>query len=240
MKLCSVVLTSAIILVFAVGLSSSPAAAFDDCNCEAPDGSCSASISCAGGCIRFCGPSGNCYAECSGAYEFLGMETTLEVQNGTYPELVTKLAHLAGKQLVFSPTKPYVVFNMGFKRSPFWNALDLLSDQGTVQINGQDFEKLKRLRRILLSNERITLCVKNTRVSTFVSDMGGLTGLPLRVSSGSPTSIVNIKLPEATLDEMLAKVSEQTGTKIVEARSDVAKRPASPARSSEAKTGSFR
>jgi len=220
MKIYPVVLTSTVLLVLSFTLSSSPAASLDDCDCVAPDGSCSATVSCAGGCTRFCGNNGNCYAYCSGAYEFLGMETTLELQNGTYPELVSKLSHLSGKELVFSPTKPDSVFNMGFKRTPFWNALDLLSDQGTVQINGQDFERLKRLRRILLSGERITLCVRNTPVSTFVNDMVGLTGLPLRVSAGSPMSLVNIKLPEATLDEMLIKISDQTGTKIVEARQD--------------------
>src|SRR5258706_3558497 len=38
----------------------------DDCDCNAPDGACSVSISCQSGCTRFCGNGGNCYAECSG------------------------------------------------------------------------------------------------------------------------------------------------------------------------------
>lgn len=148
---------------------------------------------------------------------FLAMETTLEMQNATYPQLVSKLSHLSGKKMVFLPTRSDTVFNVGVKRSPFWNALELLSDQGTVQIDGQDFERFKRLRRILLGGERITLCVKNTPVNTFVDDMVGLTGLPLRVTAGNPMSLINIKVSESTLDEMLAKVSEQTNTKIVEA-----------------------
>ena len=212
--------TAVLLIIVSILIGPSPAASLEDCDCVAPDGSCSASISCRGGCTRFCGNNGNCYAECSGFYGFLGAETNLEIQNGTYPELVTRLAHLSGQQLVFSPTRTDIVFNAGFKKTPFWNALELLSDQGTVQIAGQDFERLKRLRRILLSGERITLCVKNTPVNTFVNDIAGLTGLPLRITGGNPMSTINLKLQDATLDEMLAKVSEQTGAKITEAASD--------------------
>jgi hypothetical protein len=209
-----IVLTCILSLLLAsiVGVS---AAVPDDCDCSASDGSCSASISCQGGCTRFCGPGGNCYAECSGDYQFLGAETTLELQNATYPELVTALAHQSGKQVVFAPMKPDLIFNVGFKRAPFWSTLELLSDQGTVQVGGQDFEKLRKLRKILLAGDRITLCVKKTPLATFISDMVGLTGLPLRVTAGSPMALVNIRVSDATLDEMLSKVSEQTGTKIV-------------------------
>jgi len=121
---------------------------------------------------------------------------------------------------VFSPNRYDTVFNVGFKKSPFWNALELLSDQGTVQVDGQDFERLKRLRRVLLTGERVTLCVTNTPVNTFVNDVAGLTGVSLRVTSGNPMALINIKLPEATFDEMLTKVSEQSGTKIVETNMD--------------------
>jgi hypothetical protein len=37
----------------------------DDCDCSASDGSCELSISCRGGCTRFCGSGGNCWGECS-------------------------------------------------------------------------------------------------------------------------------------------------------------------------------
>jgi hypothetical protein len=167
--------------------------------------------------MSFCGDGGNCYAECSGGYMYLAAETTLEVEDARYPDLVNELAKRSGKRVAFTPTVPNMIFNAGFKRSSFWNVLELLSDQGTVQIDGQDFERLRRLRRALLSGERVTLCVKNTPVNVFVNDMIGLTGLALRVDRGSPNSIINVRLPHSTLDEMLLKVSEQTGTKIREA-----------------------
>lgn len=163
-----------------------------------------------------CIGDGDCYGECSGSYEMLATETTLQMQNGTYPPLVAKLASISGRDLAFSPTIPDAVFNADYKKAALWDVLEMLSNRGKVEIAGKDFEKLKRLRRALLSDARISICVGNTPVRTFVSDMAGLTGLPLRISTGRPMAIVNVKLQNVTLNEILAKVSEQTGTKIVE------------------------
>jgi hypothetical protein len=192
------------------------ASTMEDCSCSAPDGTCSASISCPRGCIDHCVGQGDCYAECSGAFEMFGMETTLQLQNGTYPQLVASLARVSGRDIAFSPTKPDAVFNADYKKALLWDVFDMLSERGTVQIAGKDFEKLKRLRKALLSGMKISLCVGKTPVSTFVNDMASLTGLSLRIASGKPMAVVNIKLQEVSLDEILAKVSEQTGTKIVE------------------------
>jgi len=146
----------------------------------------------------------------------LGAETTFEMQNATYPQLVAELARISGKAIAFSPAKPDTKFNLGFKKAALWDALEFLSDRGTVRIAGKDFEWLRKLRKSLLSGEKISLGIQNTPVSTFVNDMAGLTGLPLRITSGRPMAIVNVELQDATLDDILAKVSEQTGTKITE------------------------
>lgn len=228
-KLSAAVLTSVLILFLASTLTpsypfpastlthSSPAPTIEDCSCTASDGSCSASISCPNGeCIANCLPQNDCLAECSGFYQMLGMETTLQLQNGTYPQLVAELARISRRDVAFSPLKPDVLVNADYKRAVLWDVLDLLSDRGTVRIAGRDFERLKRLRRSLLSGTRISLCVGNTPVHTFVNDMAGLTGLPLRITAGRPMAMVNVKLQDVTLDDILVKVSEQTGTKIIE------------------------
>jgi hypothetical protein len=142
------------------------------------------------------------------------------MQNASYPQLVAELARASGKDITFSPTTPDMVFNVGFKRATLWDALKLLSDQGTVQVAGQDFEKLKRLRRSLLTGEKFSFCVTNTPVNTFVSDVAGLTGLPLRITAGRPTAMINVKLQDATLTDMISAVSEQTDTKIIEESAD--------------------
>lgn len=221
-KLSITLLTS----VFVMSLISSPihsastGLTFDDCSCVAPDGSCSASISCSGGCTQFCGNNDNCRASCSGAHGFYGDELTFQMDNGTYPRLVAELARRSGKEIAFSPAKPSMVFNVGFKRATLWDALKLLSEQGTLRIDGQDFENLKRLRSSLLSDEKFSFCVKNTPVNTFINDLIGLTGLPLRISSGSPKATINIKLENVTLSEILTAVANQTGTEITQASPD--------------------
>jgi hypothetical protein len=108
------------------------------------------------------------------------------------------------------------LFNLGLKKAPLWEGLQLLADRGTVRIAGKDFESFIRLRQALLSGQRFNFGVKNTPVNTFVTDLVGLTGLPLRITRGRPMAIANVELDGVTLDEMIAKVSEQTGTKIDE------------------------
>jgi len=144
------------------------------------------------------------------------MKTSLELQNATYPQLVAALARISGKDIEFSPAKPDATFNTGWKKATLWNLLDMLSDQGTVEIAGKDFEKIKRLRKVLLSGDKVSLCVRGTPVNTFVRDMASLTGLPLRITAGSGMAVVNLKLQRVTLDEILIRVAEQTGTTIKE------------------------
>lgn len=226
----AVILIFALTLFFAAALtysaspltSSASGLIVEDCSCSAPDGTCSASISCQGGCIQHCVGDGDCYGQCSGFYEMLATETSLQMQNGTYPQLVAKLAAISGRDLAFSPTTPDAVFNADYKRAVLWDVLEMLSNRGKVEIAGKDFEKLKRLRRTLLSGARISVCVGNTPVRTFVSDMASLTGLPFRISAGRPMAIVNVKLQNVTLNEILDKVSQQTGTKIIEEGADPA------------------
>lgn len=209
-----------LILTCALTYSASPIVAIEDCFCSAPDGTCSGSISCQGGCILHCVGDGECYGECSGFYQMFATETTVQMQNATYSQLVAKLARISGKDLAFSPSNPDTMFNAEYKKALYWDVLDILSNRGKVQIAGKDFEKLKRLRRTLLSGERISLCVGNTPVHTFVNDMAGLTGLPLRITAGKPMAMVNVKLQNVSLSDILVKVSEQTGTKIIEEGAD--------------------
>ena len=228
MKKSSAVLLTAVLFLAVLSTpirSAISGPVFQDCYCRAIDGSCWVSISCEGGCIKFCGPNGDCSAECSGSMSSFGAEINLEMSEGTYSELTSKLAKISGKELTFSSTsadlaKPDALLNVGLKRAPLWDGLQLLADRGTVRIGGKDFESFIRLRQALLSGQRFNFGVKNTPVNTFVTDLAGLTGLPLRITSGRPMATVNLELNEVTLDEILTRVSEQTGAKIVESNDD--------------------
>jgi hypothetical protein len=216
-------LTAALVLaiISAPQESKSRAVPFKSCSCSAPDGSCSVTISCQGGCDKFCGNGDNCWATCSGFFSDLALETNIEIVNGNSSQLTTKLGEISGRDISFSPArkddpKSDVIDNLGFQKSPLWNALEFLSDRGTVRFGGKDFESLRRLRKTLLAGKRLNFGVNDTPVNTFVNDLAGLTGLRLRIVSGSQMALVNVELPNATLDEIIKEVSKQTGTVIVE------------------------
>lgn len=219
----TIAFTLTLAIAFTLSASTDPgnaASLISDCSCTAPDGSCSVSVSCTGGCIKFCGNNDNCSASCSGSYTFYSNEVTFEMQNGNYPRLVSELSRASGKDLTFSPARPDMAFNVGFKKAMLWDVLKLLSDQGTVNIGGQDFEKMKRLRKSLLSGERVSFGVSNTPVNTFVNDLSSLTGLKLKIAGGSQRATVNVQLQDATLSDILLAVSEQTGTKVIDEDND--------------------
>lgn len=207
--------TAAIVLVVAFTRSTSSAVR-NDCSCSARDGSCSASGSCSGGgCTASC-PSDGCNVHCSGFYSMLQTEMTLQMQGATNKRLVAEVARVSGKEVAFSSKRPDVPFNLDVKGAPLWDVLEILSDNGTLLIGGEDFEKLRLTRRALLSGEKISMCVQNTPVSTFVTDLAGLTGLPIHITGGNARATVNVKLRDVTLQDIIAQVSEQTGAKITE------------------------
>ena len=157
---------------------------------------------------------GDCEANCSGFYQFFGLETTIQLQNGTNGQLVSELARISGKQISYSPTRPNELVNADYKKAVFWDVLEVLADRGTVQIAGRNFEKYRRLREVMLSDSRFSTCISNTPVTTYVNDLSGLTGLPLHITSGPPMGVINLKVKNVTLKELLDKVYDETGTRI--------------------------
>jgi hypothetical protein len=227
LKVNAAVLTSALLVVLAtLPSSASPSVAFDDCSCTAPDSSCSVTIpDCNGQCQKYCGSNGDCWGECSGFYRVFALETNIELPYGDYSLLTSLLAQTAGKNISFTrstsdPGRSDMLFNVGFKKAPLWDVLRFLADRGTVRIGGRDFESILRLRKVLLSGERLNFGVKNTPVNIFVSDLEGITGLPLRVVGGNPITVANVELPDATLDEIIAEVEKETETRIVDRSRD--------------------
>lgn len=215
-KLSAAFLTSVFTLLLALAftISAHPTLLRQQCQCRAPDNSCSTSIACTGGCNAICDPNGGCISYCSGYYGFFQTGVTLQMENGTYPQLIAELARIGGRDLAFSPLRPGKVFNMDAKGATLWDILMTLSDRGTVRVGGQDFEMFKKLRSNLRSGKKVSMSVRQTSVSTFVSDMAALTGLHLQITGGSPTAEVDLQLEDVTLDETLSAVLEQTGVTI--------------------------
>jgi hypothetical protein len=211
-------LAIALAIVFASTFTapSSHALVRESCSCTAPDGSCSVSIQCPGGCTHFCGNDDNCYASCSGHAGGLGVELPLESQSVSSSKVVAESSRVSGRYITFSAKRPDKVVKVSLKKATVWEALELLSKHGTVLVDGQNFEKLKSLRKILLYDQKISYCVKDLRVGTMVNELSTLTGLPLRITEGDPTATVNICLQEVTLWDIISDASAQSGVKIVE------------------------
>jgi hypothetical protein len=138
------------------------------------------------------------------------------MQNSNSKQLFTALARISGKDVSFSSFGPDESFNLDIKRALLWDVLDNLSTSGSIRIAGEDFEQLKDLRRALLSGEKISFCVQNTPVKILVNDLSNLSGLPIRITAGRARTIVNLKLQNVSLKDILLKVAEQTGTQITD------------------------
>jgi hypothetical protein len=152
----------------------------------------------------------------------LALETNIRIVNGSSAQLTAKLSEISGRDVSFSPArkedpKSDLIYDLGFEKAPLWNALEFLSDRGTVRFGGKDFESLRRLRKTLLAGKRLNFGVNDTPVSTFVNDLAGLTGLRLQIVHGPQMALANVELQDATLDEIIREVEQRTGTRIVEA-----------------------
>ena len=218
-EICTMNRRCAVIIIWAFCIAASPTLAQTTCSCTAPDGNCSAAITCRRGCIRFCGINGECWAECTDRPAY--RTTTVEIQNGTYSQLLEALRSSSLKHLEFIPTNPDARVDVAFKRAPLWDAFEFLSERGTLRIDGSDFESLRKQRKALLSGDTISLSVVNKPVREFVDDMVFLTGLDLRVTGGRRNALVNMNLRNVTLRQILSLVSIQTGAKIKEFKNTV-------------------
>jgi hypothetical protein len=186
----------------------------EDCSCAATDGSCSAGTSCPGGCIAYC-PSGGCYAKCVGHREIVYTDqVTLQMRNSNSRQLSAELARVTGKEVVISPNKPNETYTFDFKNAPLWDILEVLSDRAKVQIEGEDFGKLLRIRKAFLTDEKMSVCIRRTPVRYIVDQLASLSDLPIHLTSGNINTLVTLSLKDVTLKEIVAKISEQTGVQI--------------------------
>lgn len=216
-KLRSPFLVLSFTLIFTSGLTVSAPAAFmrENCQCTASDNSCSVSMTCEGGCQAYCNPQGDCVAFCSGRQGYLGGVITANLVNGTYPQLVDELSRVSGQKISYIPRKPNILINIDSKNGALWDMLSHLSDRGELQVAGQDFSKIRKLRRDLLSGGKVNFCVRETPIEMLVSDLANLTGLRLRVAAGSTAATVTGQFRDVSLSEILDAASEQTGSTIV-------------------------
>jgi len=128
--------------------------------------------------------------------------------------MTAELSRLTGAEVVFLPSKPDATFSIDTKGASLWDVLEILSDSGKVEIAGEDFSKLRAMRKALVSGEKMTVCIHRTSVQRLATELAYLSGLPVHVASGDKMKLVNFSIKAAALDDIIARVTEQTGAEI--------------------------
>lgn len=187
------------------------------CSCTASDGSCSASVTCPGGCLAVCPDGGGCHAGCSGKggiTPFLIERVSLQMRDSSSKRLSEELGRITGQEIVFSPYNPKETHTFDFKDALLWDVLEALSERGKVEIGGEDFGKLLRIRKAFLNGEKISICIRRTSVRNIVDELAALSGLSIHTTSGNVDTSVTLSLKDVTLEDIVAKVSEQASVQI--------------------------
>jgi hypothetical protein len=210
MAACALICLSLICLSLISSHASTPIPV-KTCSCSANDGSCQASVTCSGGCLAFC-PSGGCRAECTSN----GGEDSPEIPvsyvglhfNGSDSQAVSaELTRLAGQDVVFTPSTADGKVTLDADNLPFWDALEILSRSGRIQIGQDDFSNLRTVRRALLYGERISVCMHGVTVKRLVKELRYLTGLNIHVMSGEGKTEVNLTAREVNFNDIVTQVS---------------------------------
>lgn len=214
-------------------------AAAESCSCTAADGSCTASISCPGGCIVMC-PSDGCTGYCSGeggggstqepsatptpeegssvtAEMSPSKRITIKAVKANGQQIASELSRVSDREIEFTPRRASERFNFEFKNVELWDILNYLSDFGSLTIDGTDFEKLKKIRRAMAGNQRMSMCLHNAPVKDVTAYLSFLSGVPLSVTSGDGTSRVTASLKQVTLSEIIDGISARAGVRIATA-----------------------
>jgi hypothetical protein len=142
------------------------------------------------------------------------MSVSTHFNRVTSKQVASELARITAREVAFVPTNPQEKFNLDAKNVPLWDVLETLAQSGKVRIGGEDFSSLQAVRKALLSGERMSVCIHNASIQSVVEEFAGISGLPIRVTSGDATTIVTLSVKGVTLEEALAQVSFQAGVQI--------------------------
>lgn len=226
-------LSAAVLLL----LTSFVYATAEDCACTAEDSSCSANISCPGGCLALCpseGCTGHCVGEEGGSGErpvttgtpegssvkaemASSKRITIKAVKADGKQVAAELTRVTDRKIEFTQRRAADRFDFEFKNTELWDVLNYLSDFGVIKIDGTDFEQLKKIRRSLAGNQKVSMCLRAASVKDVASYLSFLSGVSVSVTSGDDKTRVTASLKEVTLSEIVSSISAQTGVEIATA-----------------------
>lgn len=209
----------------------------DSCSCRAPDGSCSASISCDGGCAAMCGIGGACTAQCVGGgngdpkpLEPLlrapaeGMDlygTTLsreaaeqlvhlDVQDASDQDISEVLQDLTGLVVEFRTNDPADRLSLNASGIRVRDLLKLLASRGAVAIRGHRAPWQPPLEDALRETN-VTLSVQKISPGRVVSMLADILGAPMTFEPTVEDAVITLDVKNAPVGEVLSLL-RQYGT----------------------------
>lgn len=191
------------------------------CNAKVSKGSkdgCAATVTCRHhGCTAVCGPSDACYSACG--KDMLVTRFTLQMTTKSSREVAEALSKRTGHKIRFKPfsrTKdgPFVV---DIQNDDMWAAMDGLYDRGELTIDGVDWGKYRKLRKAAQEGEKFSVVFNEILLNDALSHLSFLTGLKFTAEPAATEKTVSVSLDEATVGDIVSRLSEQTGARIEQA-----------------------
>jgi type II secretory pathway component GspD/PulD (secretin) len=160
-----------------------------------------------------------CYAACQGVDpDNPTARISLKIKNKKSNKVTAELRRASGRNVVFESRGKNDRFTFEFNNHPVWDVLDRLSKRGKLLLDGTPFDRMKELRHKLSSGEKVSVNFTDIPVRNAVAKLSFLSGLPFRVESGDAGRLLSVSLDEVTLDEMVARISAESGVKIERAQ----------------------
>lgn len=210
MKLIPTIAASVLSMIALVSNSSG-----QTCTCNAPDDSCTISVTCPHGCTAICAPGDACYARCGNIEkDLLHARVTIKVHKAKGQVVASMLSSQVGKKIEFSPKKKNKGISLDIQDGPLWNPLVALSKFGKVTIAGIDFSRFQKIRNTMLSSGKLSMTFNDIPIEDALAKLAFFSGWELLIESGDPTQRFSISLKNVTLAEFLDHIRAQTGVKI--------------------------
>jgi hypothetical protein len=205
MMLCRVLVA----FVFVVMFSASALGQKYTCSCDpGPGRTCHGEVKCPDGCTSLCGSGDTCYLACRS--NSLQIHITAKLVQKTGQEIAAELSAQSQQRVEFTPytRTAKARYDLELRNDDLFHALAFLSEKGNIRFNGYDFSELRDLRKQLKDGKRISVNFTEIPVKEALSRLAFFSGEPFGIEEGDPEQKISVVMKEATLDEIIERISK--------------------------------
>lgn len=186
------------------------------CSCAAPDNKCSVKeIRCPHGCTAVCAPGEACFTSCRNIKKDRERaRVSIKIKRAhSAQEIEKNLSRASKKRIKFIPRVEGLSFQLD--NGPLWDALVFLNLNGKVFVNNVPFDNLIDLRERMRKRAKIgAINYTDIPVKDALADLSFISGLKIRAKSGNAKALLSFTLPDTTLEEVLSRITKETGVRI--------------------------